>query len=142
MDNNKNKGTKRRFAGWMQRRFEQLPRNGKVTVMLLGLLLAGSYCGLLILGGISGKAKSVVSISPIRVLEHIGSTAKIATPVISSDEYEKIHRFRRYMDSLARSPSGRVYFDSIIQARPGLLDSITIVEQLYYSQKNRIDKKP
>jgi hypothetical protein len=38
------------------------------------------------------------------------------------------------MESLSRSAKGRLEFDSIIKARPGLMDSIKEIEQLYYLQ--------
>jgi hypothetical protein len=35
------------------------------------------------------------------------------------------------MDSLARSPSGKNLYDSITSQRPGLMDSVRFIEQLY-----------
>ena len=46
---------------------------------------------------------------------------------------EKITSFRKYMDSLGRSPTGKKMHDSIVLNRPGLLDSLTIIENYYYS---------
>jgi hypothetical protein len=44
---------------------------------------------------------------------------------------ERIEQFRRHMDSMREDPERRVVYDSMLQARPGLFDSIAIVERLY-----------
>ena len=41
------------------------------------------------------------------------------------------------MDSLARSPSGRKLYDSIVAARPGLMDSVRYIEKEYQNFKNQ-----
>lgn len=57
-----------------------------------------------------------------------------ATSIVAKEEYEKIQRFRQYMDSLERSPSGKKLYNSILINRPGLLDSIILIENIYQSQ--------
>lgn len=52
---------------------------------------------------------------------------------ITKTELERIVRFRRYMDSLARSPTGKKGYDNILKHRPGLLDSLTTIENYYQS---------
>lgn len=136
-NNNKSNGTSKRFAAWMQRRFEGLSRKGKITAGLLTLMLAGCYCGLLVLGGISGKTKNVLSIDPIKVPVSIGRAIEAPASAISAEELGRIQRFRGYMDSLARSPSGRLYHDSLVRIRPGLMDSIAVVEDIYQRQSNK-----
>ena len=54
--------------------------------------------------------------------------------IISKEEYEHIQSFKIYMDSLRISSKGKVLFDSIMQARPQLMDSIQLVENVYQSQ--------
>jgi hypothetical protein len=39
--------------------------------------------------------------------------------------------FRRYMDDLRSTPAGSRVRDSILRARPGLMDSINAIESLY-----------
>lgn len=53
---------------------------------------------------------------------------------IGQEEYRRIQDFKKYMDSIASTPSGRKIFDSIITARPGLIDSILISGYLFQSQ--------
>ena len=53
---------------------------------------------------------------------------------IMDKEYRRIERFCRYMDSLSRSEPGKYLHDSIMNKRPGLLDSAKLI-LLHY--KNR-----
>ena len=54
--------------------------------------------------------------------------------IISKEEYEDIQAFKLYMDSLQSSSKGKVLYDSIMQARPQLMDSIHLVENMYQLQ--------
>jgi hypothetical protein len=51
-------------------------------------------------------------------------------PAFNTPEFDRIRAFKAYMDSLARSPTGRKLYDSINAARPHLVDSIAIVSQV------------
>jgi hypothetical protein len=48
--------------------------------------------------------------------------------------YEAIQRFERYMDSLQQTMPGRELHDSILITRPGLMDSIKMVKEIFNSQ--------
>lgn len=53
---------------------------------------------------------------------------------ITDEEYIRIQSFKQHMETISNTPSGRRMFDSILIARPGLLDSIIIIEELYQTQ--------
>ena len=52
---------------------------------------------------------------------------------IDEETWSKVLVFRNYMDSLKANASKN--YDSILKARPGLMDSIRAIEGIYYSQK-------
>lgn len=56
------------------------------------------------------------------------------TAVLTEKQYRNIQRFKRYMDSLQNTTAGKIKYDSIIKARPGLIDSIVFIEQIYQQQ--------
>lgn len=58
--------------------------------------------------------------APIKVVR---PAAVDASPRITDEEFQRIQQFKSRLDS------------AIIQQRPGLMDSIRMVEELYYSQK-------
>lgn len=53
--------------------------------------------------------------------------------VADSSTAEKIRDFNIYFDSLQKTEPKQ--YDSILQSRPGLMDSIRMLTQIYYSQK-------
>ena len=57
-----------------------------------------------------------------------------ARPFISSSQFKRVSEFHRHMDSLVSSIPGKKIYDSIMQCRPGLLDSAKQLEELYQHQ--------
>ncbi|MFT3981207.1 MAG: hypothetical protein QM687_12100 [Ferruginibacter sp.] len=53
---------------------------------------------------------------------------------VGKETFQRIESFEQYMDSLRLSEPGRKIHDSILIARPGLLDSIKMLKEIYHSQ--------
>jgi hypothetical protein len=122
------------WAGWMQRQSERLSRGGKITIWFMFSLLAGGYSSWLIIGGVSGKLTNPFTVTPIRAPAYATSTVQTGNAMISSQEFERIHRFRLYMDSLYVSTEGKARYEMIVGQRPGLIDSVRTIEELYQAQ--------
>lgn len=126
-----------RWADFMQRHTERFSRNGKLIILSLFCVTAGSLSVYLIWSSVtSHKASSftVIHFKKPPYAVKSGDENTKALVIVSEAEYEKIQRFRFYMDSLARSPSGKELYDSILSQRPGLMDSILLIENIYQSQ--------
>lgn len=126
-----------RWADFMQFHTERLSRKGKLIILSLFCVIAGSLSVYLIWSSVMSRKASFTVIhlkkSPYAVKSGDENTKTLV--IVSKAEYEKIQRFRFYMDSLARSPSGKLLHDSILSQRPGLMDSILLIEKIYQSQK-------
>lgn len=125
------------WAEWMQQKAEKIPGKGKLFVLLVFVLLTGSYSIYLIGKSFSENQTPSFSIVFIKRPAHIqetGEEVKHINAVISKSEYERIHWFKQYMDSLTQSTAGKGLYDSIVAHRPGLMDSIQIIENIYQSQ--------
>jgi hypothetical protein len=125
-----------RWAVWMQRKTEKLSERGKVMMLLIFVLLTGSY-SIYLIGKSFENQTTLLSITPIKSPKHFsqsGDEALRTNSIISKMEYEKINQFKQYMDSLSHSSTGKVLYDSIVAYRPGLMDSIQIIENMYQSQ--------
>ncbi len=129
-----------RGADCMQRHTERLSRKGKIITLSLYCLTAGSLSVYLIASGMmSHKASSITVIhfkQPSYAVRSGDENTK-AFVIVSKAEYENVQRFRFYMDSLARSPSGKPLHDSILSLRPGLMDSVLLIEKIYQSQNKK-----
>jgi hypothetical protein len=54
---------------------------------------------------------------------------------ITDNEIRHLHVFKHTLDSLSKTSDGKIKVKNMLARRPGLMDSLEMVEQLYYSQK-------
>jgi hypothetical protein len=130
----------RGFASFMNRKTEKLTMKGQ-KVFLIGvcLLFGGLSLYTLIAGLTSKNGRSILqrpaSIHVPKHFDRSGDEDSKSSIVITESEMDKIHRFERYMDSLSKTKNGKIIHDSILDTRPGLMDSIKMIETIYQSQK-------
>ena len=127
------------WANWMAR--HTAPFNKKDWMVSLAVLVfvMGGYSTYLLIGGFTGSPVGSFSVSRI----HQPGAAKqkgqqnALQVAVSLSEYKRIVRFHRYMDSLKADSRGRVTYDSIVQKRPLLMDSIRQIEKYYQQLKQK-----
>ncbi len=111
--------------------------------ILIGLAIFCIFFGgssvLLILGGFKNNTAKVV-IQKITVPGYVitTDTANSFYPlaILTNKQYKNIQRFKKAMDSLQTTVEGKLKFDSICKARPGLMDSVAYTEQIFLQQSN------
>ena len=117
---------------FLQNKFEMLTTKAKRWIVLSFCVLSFCSCIYVIVKSFRPYPYNSFAIVPIRV-----STQNVHNdiqPSISKQEVEKIQKFKCYLDSLSISKSGKRTLDSINANRPGLIDSLSIVENLYQLQ--------
>lgn len=122
------------WAAFMQRKSERFSTKAKKFLFIMFLLLSAGCSLYLIVEGLISHKHTSFSIALIKVpqyLDKAGDENTKASGIVSQAEYERIHRFQLYMDSLAKSPSGKRLFDSILNKRPGLMNSIMMIQRIY-----------
>ncbi len=122
------------FALIMSRNINRLSKNGRRAFL-------GIFCALYLGGSmyifyeaVKPTKKATPYFLPYAssgILQELGMFAK--SPSMKENSLNRIQYFKTYMDSLKKSNGGRIMFDSILKARPGLMDSIYTIERLYYS---------
>jgi hypothetical protein len=123
-------------AQWLERKTAHFSRLNWIVVLFTFIVFTGGCSIYLIVNSFSNNKSRNITIALItKPTNHIPLKEKPPqlNAIISKTEFEKITSFRRYMDSLGRSPTGKKTHDSIVLNRPGLLDSLTIIENYYYS---------
>lgn len=126
----------RKWAQWMTKQTANLSPRNLLIVWGTFIAFSAGYSICLIAKSLSGKAPYVITVIPIAKPVNALSTAVVPiqkSSSVSKTELEKIIRFRIYMDSLSRSPTGKRVLDSITHKHPGLLDSLAIIENYYQS---------
>jgi len=129
-----------RWANVMQRHTERLSRKGKLALLSLFCLTAGSVSIYFIWSSIAIRKASSFTVTRLTKPPHAGKSGDENTKaflIVSEREYQKMQRLRLYMDSLARSPAGKKVYDSILSYRTGLIDSILLIETIYQSQNKK-----
>lgn len=124
-------------AQWLERKTAHLSRKSWIIILFCFTVFTGGCSIYLIVNSFSWNTTKSIAVTPItRPTNAVPFKEKSIqlNVAINTTEFEKIVRFRRYMDSLGLSPTGKKLYDSILHYRPGLLDSITIVEHYYHSQ--------
>lgn len=123
-------------ANWLERKTAHLTRLNWIVILLCFTVFTSGCSIYLIVNSFSVNKTRNITVTPITKPTNLVPTKEKPpqlNTIISETEFEKITRFRKYMDSLGRSPTGKKMHDSIVLNRPGLLDSLTIVENYYYS---------
>ncbi len=129
-----------KWADFMQRHTERLSHNGKLITLSLFCLTTGSLSICLISSSVTTRKGSAFTVIHLKKLPHAiksGDENTKASLLVTEAGFEKIQRFRFYMDSLARNPSGKKKCDSILSQRPGLMDSVLLIEKIYQSQNKK-----
>lgn len=124
------------WAVWMTRQSTKLSVKNQLLVFGLFIACSVGYSVYLISMTFSDLVPNKITvtqiINPINTFQTNDATIPKSS-IVSKVELDKIIRFRTYMDSLARRTSGRKIYDSIVKNRPGLLDSLAVVEKYYQS---------
>lgn len=99
------------------------------------------YLICLVLGGLS----VIAIIKPFNNKDVLHRPAEIHLPkliprdadkvIITDNEIEKVRGFKQRLDSLSKTKEGKIKLQRFLKARPGFMDSIEKVDQMYYSQK-------
>lgn len=107
----------------------------KTTVVLFSIVFGGMSL-YLVINAITQPAVPRLHVDQVNVPEHFnkaGDEETIGSGYVDEETFQNITAFRQYMDSLKTFK--RPVYDSIIRARPQLMDSIAILEQVYNLQK-------
>lgn len=126
-----------RWADMMQKVSNKIPLRKRKWMVILFVLGAGGYSLYLVALSISGPHRQGLHITSIKSPKYITSPGDINNKKVGripEHEYKKIQAFKNYMDSLGRTIKGSIIRDSIIQTRPGLLDSVQQIETIYQLQ--------
>lgn len=126
-----------RFASYLQQRTATLTAKKFRLILVLFCL---SWCSLslcFILGTFTSKNETFITIQRIQVPKYYYRTGeeglKTKSSIIRNDLV--LHKFTDSMNKLKGSPAGRRIYDSLLSARPHLMDSIRQLNWLQTNQK-------
>lgn len=127
------KKKQQRAADWLQQHTRHYSKRTQLTGLIIFCLLFGGSSVGIVIGVLQGKGQHI-TVQSISVPAHALDTSRLfkELPVLEQQLQENIQRFKRHMDSLYQyAPAA---FDSVMKIRPGLIDSLTLVESIYQQQ--------
>lgn len=128
-----------KFANGMAIIFQNMNTKRLKTFLVFFCLSAGGYSVYLVVNAIASPAKTehIFKPQPVEMPKHFDKSGDELIPEASVDEetFHKVQGFKKYMDSLKQQKS--YLYDSIINARPFLMDTVLMLEEIYYSQKQK-----
>lgn len=121
-------------------RLENVTRNFSSTkwkiILATFIVTVGSFCSILIVGGLTGQLNERFAVQPISKQARLGETGEPSGAVngISATEFLRIKKYKAYLDSLAGDPNGIELYRKVVEAHPGLADSLQEVINYYQPQ--------
>ncbi len=128
------------FAEKMNRIFMKTDFKRLKILLIFFCVSAGGYSIYLIVNSVFSpeRKQKTFEVQQMDIPKHFNKTGdETIMPDATIDEqtYLQIQDFRKYMDSLKLNRTNE--YDSILRARPGLMDSVQVLEQIYLSQKQK-----
>lgn len=127
-----------KFALYLQARTQNIPFAAHRIMLVLFCFTCGALSFYLILSAFTPEKKVLINIQRIQVPKHYQQTGEEnlkALPSMADKGSLKVKLFLDSMNSLHSSEKGKRVYDSILSARPHLMDSIRRLEQVQSNQK-------
>lgn len=131
----------KRGTGYLNQKFEGVGAQS-LRIGLIIFCFLGCGCSLYVIveAILENDNGGLQKITPLRIpilRSEYESVPYAMEPVVSDDEYQQLQGFKKYMDSLQKVPAGKKLYDSLLRARPGMMDSVGMLEKIYLSKKQR-----
>ena len=120
--------SKKAIADLLNSKFNSLPPiHKRITLMMFGLMMAVVCISLIVRS--MNDAQDSLSIT----IDQITKPRDVYQNPTHVNGLKRILRVKAILDSLRKYPKGITVYDSLINARPGLMDSINSIIQKYQS---------
>jgi hypothetical protein len=129
-----------KFAKGMDKLFAGMNTKRLKLYLIIFCICCGGYSIYLFTDAIvspdaKSKALQIDKASIPKHFEDTGDDIMATDNTVDEETFHQIQQFKKYLDSLKQSKS--YLYDSIITARPFLMDTVLMLEQIYYSQKQK-----
>jgi len=123
----------RALSRWFEKR--SLRRKKLLMFVFCTAFSCGSIAALI--GAFQHKRLPQITIGAIRLPPHATGNGDPPAPPNDIPPYvrNEVSAFRHYVDSLRKDSAGRSAYDSLVRARPGLLDSLAQLERILQTTK-------
>jgi len=128
--------TQKKFAHVLGKISSSWKRKQQWVFLYMICLVFGGLSVVSIISPFNKKANNILNKpSAIKIPKNIHSNGQGNGVRITNKEIRQVEVFKQKLDSLSKIPNGKTKLNKLLSDRPGLMDSLELVEQLYYSQK-------
>ncbi len=128
------------IAGLLQKKTNSYSVKKKKILLLAFSVAFATESILVLVQSMNGSKKTPIDVSRIKTIPIQQEQAP--GPFLTRGEFQKIQKFKNFIDSLSGSARGRKTRDSLLHNRPHLMDSIRFLLNLYSEQlKNSENEK-
>lgn len=123
-----------KWAAYLQQKTMQCSLK-KLTVLAIVFCFASISFSTYIIISSLGETSPLFRVTPIQAMPLANKS--LPPQVITEEEYLRFRRLKLSLDSLAKSSSGKVLYDSLLKERPHLLDTLKFLENIYFEQHKK-----
>ncbi|MGN6354819.1 MAG: hypothetical protein ACTHLB_15610 [Parafilimonas sp.] len=126
------------FARFMNKQAEKIS-SFSMKVLLVIFFLTGSALSIyfIVAAVIEKEQLKAVKVDRLSIPRYYNKDEADIQDNFLITEQQQVQAFKKYMNSLQQTKVGKTMYDSIMLHRPGLMDSIIKLEQLYQSQHKK-----
>lgn len=131
-----NDAAKNQCAGWLDRKINPLPVAKKRWLLYVFCAVCVLYSTWLLLSPVRASKDVAIKIEPVHLpVQKTNEKHSHTQELITAEQYNRIHAFMLYLDSLARDSTDQKLYDNIVKTHPGIKDSLQKIEDYYQLQK-------
>jgi hypothetical protein len=120
-----------KWAAYLQQKTMQCSLKKLMVLAALFCLISISFSTYIIISSLR-ETSPLFRVTPIQVVPLVKES--LPSPVVTDKDYFRFHRLRLSLDSLASTPLGKRRLDSILAKHPKLLDTLSLLESIYFHQ--------
>jgi hypothetical protein len=121
----------RKLVQWgiyLQSKTDKYSKNKKKVFLVVFCLIFLTAGTLVIIDSFQKDNVALYTVAPIRIIPI--TNEQNTAPQFTKDQYKRIEQFRHYLDSNV------IYRDSLLEARPHLMDTLNYLQKIYKQNEN------
>jgi len=128
----------KKWGVYLQEKTNHISAKIKLVVFAVFTMASVTLSIYVILASIINTRVEALSVTQIVIPKNnikTGEQRKAAQRLIIQQDYKKIYDLKQYTDSLNQTIAGKHASDSLNKLRPGLMDTLKLLENIYLNQQ-------
>lgn len=131
----------KKLAAYLLEKTNQISAKIKLVMLVVFIIASASLSIYVIAASIINTRVEALSVPQIVIPKYNITTEeqrRAAQRLIIQQDYKRIYDLKHYIDSLHQTIAGKHAYDSLNRLRPGLIDTLKLLENIYSNQQKEI----